>query len=134
MAIRSLKLNRFPRAVRDRQPLPKAALLTLLTLLLAAGALAQSVPLGRRDPATAPQIGAAESPEALLRRAQAEPDKNKAEALYRAALAKYPSNGDLMVRLGEFLAEKKQAFDEAEKLLKAAYEADPENPARLHAY
>lgn len=80
------------------------------------------------------QLAEEDTPNSWILLAMAEPDKNKAEALYRVALEKHPKNGDLMCAFGEFLANEKQAFEEAEELIRRAYEADPDNPDRLHDY
>ena len=90
--------------------------------------------LGEAASAAIKQLPIEDTPDFWILRAQAELDKDKAEALYREALEKHPENGDLMCAFGEFLAKEKQAYEEAEALIRGAYEADPENPDRLHDY
>ncbi|HEX2854744.1 MAG TPA: tetratricopeptide repeat protein [Opitutaceae bacterium] len=75
-----------------------------------------------------------DTPQSWLLRAQAEPNPDKAEAIYREALAKYPQDTDVLLALAEFLADRKQCFDEAERLLKTACETAPGNPDCLRAY
>ncbi len=90
--------------------------------------------LGEAASAAIKQLPIEDTPDFWILRAQAELDKDKAEALYREALEKHPENGDLMCAFGEFLADEKQGFKEAEELIRGAYEADPENHDRLHDY
>lgn len=90
--------------------------------------------LGQVIAASDQQLEKDDTPESWILRAKAEPDKAKAEALYRQALIQHPHNGPLMCALGAFLADEKQAFAEAEALIQSAYEAEPGNPDRMHDY
>jgi tetratricopeptide (TPR) repeat protein len=75
-----------------------------------------------------------DTPASWILRAQAEVDKDRAEALYREGLKHHPENGDLTTSFAEFLADQRQRFDEAESLFQTALERDPENPDHLHDY
>lgn len=74
------------------------------------------------------------TPQSYILRARAEANVEQAEAIYREGLAKHSGDGDLLSALGVFLADKSQRFDEAEDLIRSAYEQDPQNPARLHDF
>ncbi|HAL71009.1 MAG TPA: hypothetical protein DCP71_04465, partial [Verrucomicrobiales bacterium] len=106
----------------------------VLTASKAPAATSDEKILGEAASDAVKQLAEEDTPDSWILRAMAEPDKNKAEALYREALSKYPNDGNLMCAFGEFLADERQAFKEAEELIRSAYEADPENHDRLHDY
>lgn len=98
------------------------------------GATPEQKTLGEVVTAANQQLEKDDTPDSWILRAKAEPDKVKAEATYRHALIKHPDNGALKAAFGTFLAEERQAFTEAEEIIKSAWEAAPEDPDRQHDY